>query len=215
MIFFLGGVLDLYFFKNNFVIWTYLSITIIYISGFFLFIRYLRITNKIVFGVIFTILQISTFIGIIVITQPIVLGNYYFKNGMYKDASVHYLNFQKRYENNKIYNFIYNNLMNNDFFYKFKKNLMISLYSSKKYDKFILFTQNNDESINFMIKKNEIPFYLFYLSHSYYEIGQIKSAKTLFYKSYLMALSDFDKNQLEIYENLIKTTYFIKLLDLN
>lgn len=207
--------MDLYFFKNNFVILIYLIITIIYISGFFLFISYLRISVKTLLGIVFVILQILTLTSVFILTQPIVLGNYYFKNGMYKDASIHYLNFQKRYENNKIYNFLYNNLMNTDYYFRFKKNLMISLYSSKKYDKFILFTQNNEELINFMIKKNEIPFYLFYLSHSYYEIGQIKTAKTIFYKSYLMALSEFDKKRLEIYENLIKTTYFIKIFDFN
>ncbi len=205
--------MDLYFFKNNFVIWMYLIITIIYILFFFLFVRYLRISVKTLLGIIFAILQIFTLTGIFILTQPIVLGNYYFKNGMYKDASVYYLNFQKRYENNKIYNFLYNNLMNGNYFYRFKKNLMISLYSSKKYDKFISFTQNNEEIINFIIKKNEIPFYLFYLAHSYYEIGQIKSAKTVFYKSYLMALSKLDKKQLEYYENLVKTTYLVKLLD--
>jgi len=191
----------------------YLIITIIYILFFFLFVRYLRISVKTLLGIIFAILQIFTLTGIFILTQPIVLGNYYFKNGMYKDASVYYLNFQKRYENNKIYNFLYNNLMNGNYFYRFKKNLMISLYSSKKYDKFISFTQNNEEIINFIIKKNEIPFYLFYLAHSYYEIGQIKSAKTVFYKSYLMALSKLDKKQLEYYENLVKTTYLVKLLD--
>lgn len=132
-----------------------------------------------------------------------ILAGYYYKNGLFKEASYRFIKADelKKSKISLIFDkiIIYDN-PNRD------KNKMLTFYASKNYNRAIPYLLKGYKKENNI--KNSI-FIKLYLAHSYFETGN-KKGRQLLLSTYLEALCFLNKEDLEFFEGIIKLNYKLK-----
>lgn len=188
------AILDFNYYKNTIFIPLLVVGTIIFILFMILYLYRSKSNKKIVVLSTTTLYIFFTFISIY-LTYPLILGDYYFSNGFYKDALPHYLELNSRVENYKFFDIFYKEILKIDISKYYKKRLIISYYGAEHYDKA---KDQLLKLIPLLPPKKQIFIYL-YISHTSAETGDILKAKSLFFKSHLMAYHYLKGKNLERY----------------
>lgn len=174
---------------------------ILFIILIFAGVRVMRIRHRALFMIVFTPLFWLPFLGSLFFTSSIILGNQYFKSGHYEDAALNFLEFDQF--RSTFPGTLFSQYLISDHQIKlFEERFLIALYHSKLYQRF------SDRFNPDTIKGRplvEQPFWMLYLADSYWHLEQKQAGKTLFFRSYLMALSVLNQKQLGYYETYLKT----------
>ncbi len=193
---------DFNYFKNDSVLLFILSSTIFFI-GVIIYRRYHGIKFRSIISILMAIFYFLVLATGVYLTYYEVLANYYYKNGLYKEASYRFIK-SDEIKKSKIYKvfdklIIYEN-PNREI------NKMLSFYISKNYNRAIPYLLKNYKKEKNI--KNSI-FIKLYLAHSYLETGNSKG-KELLLSSYIEAICYLNKNDLIFFEEIIKLNYNLK-----
>lgn len=193
---------DFNYFKNDFVL-LFISNSTIFFIGVIVYRRYHGIKFRSITSALMTIFYFLILVVGVYLSYYEVLANYYYKNGLYKEASYRFIK-SDEIKSSRIYK-IFDKLIVYDNPNR-KRNKMLSFYASKNYNRaipYLLDSYKKEKNI-----KNSI-FIKLYLAHSYLETGNPKG-KELLLSSYIEAICYLNKNDLKFFEKIIKLNYSLK-----